>query len=356
MHVSRRFRAPGAQEVWSESAAEHALRCIGAMRANSASVLLTTLPCTVSQIPYTVLLLLFGCMVSFAVQTVEGGLGLLGDSLRGWTQLDPHVLLFIFLPALVFGSASAVDIHVFTRELGQILILAIPGVIVATVLTAAFSLVVFDYGWTWFDALTFGAMLSATDPVAVVALLKEVGASKRLSLLIEGESLFNDGTAIVIFNVFKAAMITQRIEQAAGGEGGEGVDSVAVVVTFLRVAVGGMALGLVVGKLASYVLRRIRNDTLSEITVTLFAAFATFLVAEGTALKVSGVLALVVLGMVVAADHTVISNHEAMHEFWESTSRRRARALSAQSSPLCWPASQSRNISQTRSFSCCQVQ
>ena len=103
-------------------------------------------------------------------------------------------------------AAGSVDIHIFGRAGMQMILLAGPGVLISTFLTACVAKFFFDYHWPWATALTFGAMLSATDPVAVVALLKELGASKRLSLLIEGESLFNDGTAFVVFLLFEASM------------------------------------------------------------------------------------------------------------------------------------------------------
>ena len=100
------------------------------------------------------------------------------------------------------GGCRSTDFHIFKKEMWQMMLLAGPGVVLSSMLTAIFAKYVFPYEWGWFTALTFGSMMSATDPVAVVALLRELGASKRLSLLIEGESLLNDGTAMVVFVVF----------------------------------------------------------------------------------------------------------------------------------------------------------
>ena len=97
------------------------------------------------------------------------------------------------------------------------MLLAGPGVVVSSVLLALFAMYVFPYNWGWFTALTFGSMMSATDPVAVVALLRELGASKRLSLLIEGESLLNDGTAMVVFVVFKVRSAAARLRLRGSG-------------------------------------------------------------------------------------------------------------------------------------------
>ena len=100
---------------------------------------------------------------------IEGDLGILGDSMHAWVNITPELILIIFLPALIFGSAMAVDYHVFSREIPQMLVLAIPGVAVASVLTALFAIYVLPFDWGWNEGLAFGAMLSATDPVAVVS-------------------------------------------------------------------------------------------------------------------------------------------------------------------------------------------
>ena len=88
---------------------------------------------------------------------------------------DPHLILTAFLPVLLFESAFAMDVHIFYRMFSQILILAIFGLVVATLLSGTMAKMVFTYRWTWFEALLFGAVVSATDPVAVVALLNDLG-------------------------------------------------------------------------------------------------------------------------------------------------------------------------------------
>ena len=88
---------------------------------------------------------------------------------------DPHLILTAFLPVLLFESAFAMDVHIFYRMFSQILILAIFGLVVATLLSGTMAKMVFTYQWTWFEALLFGAVISATDPVAVVALLNDLG-------------------------------------------------------------------------------------------------------------------------------------------------------------------------------------
>lgn len=89
---------------------------------------------------------------------------------------DPHLILTTFLPVLLFESAFAMDVHIFYKMFWQVVILAVFGLAVATALSGVMAKMVFvDYGWTWFEALLFGSIVSATDPVAVVALLNDLG-------------------------------------------------------------------------------------------------------------------------------------------------------------------------------------
>lgn len=118
-------------------------------------------------------------------------------------EISPHTILLLFLPALLFESAFHSDWHLFKKQLAQILLLAGPILLVGAFVTAAIlvNIVPEELSSGFTGALVFGSIVSATDPVAVVALLKELGASKKLSTLIEGESLLNDGTATVLFTV-----------------------------------------------------------------------------------------------------------------------------------------------------------
>jgi len=155
----------------------------------------------------------------------------------------------------------------------------------------------------------FGSILSATDPVAVVALLKAVGASKRLGTLIEAESLFNDGSAFVFFLIWRDFMIG---EERTPGE---------VTVFLLQLSLGGVALGLLVGCIAVVWLAYTFNEPEAETAVTLALAYFTFWLAESGDIDfhVSGVLATVVLGLTVSKYKSYISvgSSETLHTFWE---------------------------------------
>ena len=118
-------------------------------------------------------------------------------------NLTPQLIFFIFLPILVFESAHNMELREVFKNILPITILALPGLLLSTLICGA-ALVLgggSEFGLTWSSALLFGALISATDPVAVVALFKDFDAPKQLGVLVEGESLFNDGTAIVLFNI-----------------------------------------------------------------------------------------------------------------------------------------------------------
>ncbi len=265
-------------------------------------------------VPYTVALLVIGLGLGLLERNQwlkgEGILGEIGAAIHMASQIDPHFILFVFLPTLIFEAAFAMDVHVFKRSITNVVLLAVPGLLIGTAILGGMSMF-FPYNWDWTVALMFGALLSATDPVAVVALLKELGASKKLATLIEGESLLNDGTAIVIFMVFLSAVT------ASGQMGSVG----SVFGDFSWVAFGGILLGLIIAAVTIWWLRHVFNDALVEITLTVAAAYLVFYVAESF-LHVSGVLALVALGLLLAGvGRTRISPEVEgfLHQFWEMT-------------------------------------
>lgn len=153
-------------------------------------------------LPYTAVMLLLGAITGlFLVE--ESPTGQLAQSFHMWSDMDSGVLLLVFLPGLMFKDALGVDFHLFTKSFFQIMWLAFPMVLFGTVLTAGIGYYIFPYGWSFFLCMTFGAILAATDPVAVSALLNAVGSPPRLKMHISGESMFNDGSAIVFFIIFR---------------------------------------------------------------------------------------------------------------------------------------------------------
>lgn len=261
-------------------------------------------------LPYTVALLLMGLLFGAANNTevVQVQLPLISQLLSMVANIDPHLILFAFLPILIFESAFSMEVHLFKKMASQIALLAVPGLIICTLITAVLVKWLLPWDWSWPVALMFGALISATDPVAVVALLKEVSSRKRLETLVEGESLFNDGTAIVLFGLFFTLVISNA--PFSGGE---------VVFNFAKVVLGGLALGAIVGWLGIRWLRGIFNDPMIEITVSVALAFTVFFLAESW-LHVSGVVAIVAMALVFAGSgRTGISPEveHLLHHFWQ---------------------------------------
>jgi CPA1 family monovalent cation:H+ antiporter len=219
------------------------------------------------RIPYTVALVVVGLILT-SQQPLHLG-------------LMPELILALLVPPLVFEAAFHINFAELRRSLPVIILLAAPGVIIATFIVGGLLALVTPLGLPL--ALLFGALISATDPVSVVALFRALGAPKRLALLVEGESLFNDGAAIVLFNIVLAIALTGRFAPVEG------------VADFIRVAAGGTVVGFVLGWLIAQIIARV-DDYLIETTLTTVLAFGSYLVAER--LHFSGVLAVAAAGLV----------------------------------------------------------
>jgi CPA1 family monovalent cation:H+ antiporter len=203
-------------------------------------------------------------------------------------QLTKELLFAVFLPGLLFEAAFHIEFRQFWRNRLTIASLAVPGVAAAIALTvlvltpvAKKLLLVQDF--TWHHALVFGALISATDPIAVVTVFKSLGVPKRLSVLLNGESLLNDGTAIVFFTL-SLALVT-----------GSGITAGRLAVDFVTIVGFGALIGVAVGLAASQLLKQI-DDPMIEITLTTIAAYGSFVAAEH--FHYSGVIATVAAGMI----------------------------------------------------------
>jgi len=185
-----------------------------------------------------------------------------------------------------------------------------PMVVASTFLTGLTTAHILGYKGDDFPfsaSLLLGSICSATDPVAVVALLKELGASKRLATMIEGESLLNDGTAMVVF------LILLKIVE------GEEMSFGSMVVMFVRLSFGGPLLGLLAGFIMSMILKRIHNNFVLEVNTTIVGSYLVFFIAESTPLHISGILAIVALGLYMTrSGKTRISaeSEHSVHHVW----------------------------------------
>ena len=225
-------------------------------------------------------------------------------------ELNKSLLFSIFLPGLIFEAAFHIDFQDLWRNRVTVTSLAIPGVVASIVLTtvaltALAPLLNFASGLTWRHALVFGALISATDPVAVIALFRRLGIPRRLALLLEGESLLNDGTGIVFFTLSLSIF------------GGVAVTPGALGLEFVTVVGMGAVIGLSVGLVVSTVLRQI-DDPMIELSLTTIAAYGSFATADQ--LGYSGVIATVAAGILCgnygARSGMAPSTRVAAETFW----------------------------------------
>jgi NhaP-type Na+/H+ or K+/H+ antiporter len=269
--------------------------------------------------PYTILVFLAGAASGF----LKGNVGEWMDiSLENWVDTHPHFILFILVPPLLFESSFNVEFRVFWRLGPSSMLLAGPGVLMGTVMMAAALKPMLsmytgkhdidndgehdDLSFPWSAAFLVGAMVSATDPVAVTSVLSTLGAPGRLSMLVEGESLLNDATAVMLFLVFQDWVIGTDITFAY------------LTVKMLRLTVGSVVWGVAMGTFSYYWLRHTQDITI-DITLLITSVFAVFYVGEHV-LHVSGILALVVYGVFLAKNKTFGMRRHLLaenHAIWE---------------------------------------
>ena len=203
-------------------------------------------------------------------------------------HISPDLILLIFLPALLFEASWNLDLRSLRDNLAPILWLSIVGVGLSVGIIAL--ILHYVTGLIWSTSLLFGAIVSATDPVSVLALFRKIGAPERLSVIIEGESLFNDGTAAVVFRILVGIVLGVTSVQSKSAL------VLTSLISFLFACLGGVAVGAAVGFVASKI-TSFFEDHLLEITLTTISAYGSFVLAD--AMHVSPVIAVVIAGIVI---------------------------------------------------------
>lgn len=237
------------------------------------------------------ILLLVACLIAmltrrlglpYIVGLVIAGLliALLPNSLD--LPLSRGLIYNVLLPPLVFEAAMQLDWDRFRGELPLTLTMAFLGVAIAAVVVAGGMHVI--VGWSWLGAALFGVLIAATDPVSVIAAFREIGCAPRLSMVVESESLLNDGVAAVGFAVLTAIA------------SGASPSAATVIPSFLWTLGGGVVIGLVISALVLVIVGR-TDDPLVEITLTTIAAYGSFLIAEH--FHASGIISTLTAGLMV---------------------------------------------------------
>jgi len=239
-------------------------------------------------LPFSVLLAIAGCALGGLVVLGRGlpQEGVFGDfvgALRGF-EISSEALLYMFLPALLFEAALVIDVRRLMDDVAPILLLAVVAVVVCTLVVGFALSAVADVGLV--ACLLLGAIVATTDPVAVVGIFRDLGAPRRLSVLVEGESLFNDAAAIALFSLLMAMLLGSR-----------NADAVATALAFLKEFVGGGLVGYVAARATFSLFGMLRGLRFAEITLTVALAYLVYVVADRY-LHVSGVVAVVIAGLV----------------------------------------------------------
>ncbi|HEX4206000.1 MAG TPA: sodium:proton antiporter [Ktedonobacteraceae bacterium] len=249
-------------------------------------------------IPYTLGLVVVGLLLSLVVNLPV-------------SHLTPDLVLFVFLPALLFEGSWSISVTRLRTYWLSIFLLAVPGLLLGLVLIAL-PLHYFAH-LIWLDAFLLAAILSPTDPVAVLGLFKQLRVDERLATIIEGESLFNDGVAGALYQVFLGLLILAIQQQPITF----GVMLTRGVGTFVLVSGGGIVLGAICGFFISRFVKHI-DEPLIEITITIIAAYGTYLLADY--LGCSGILAVIVAGLILGSygrSHGMSSaTVESVDNFW----------------------------------------
>jgi CPA1 family monovalent cation:H+ antiporter len=219
-------------------------------------------------IPYTVALVILGLIAAEVLRDQH-------------FEISPEVVLVVLLPGLLFDAAFRIDFGDLRKSIAGVVVLAAPGVVISAGVVAV--ILNLTTGLRFDMAFVIGAMVSATDPAAVLATFRRLGAPHRLANLVEGESLFNDGTGLVIF-----VLAIQAVQSDVTVTG-------AVVQFFATVAIS-ILIGVVGGLVVSWIVSRV-DDHLIETTISLALAYGTYVIAD--AFAQSGIIATVTAGIVL---------------------------------------------------------
>lgn len=251
--------------------------------------------------PYTVALVVVGLGLAFLP---EGSLEV---------DVSAELILAVLVPPLLFEGTLHIPWRRFRADLRAVTLIAVAGTLLGTFIVGGLVNQMVDVPWA--AAIAFGALISATDPVAVISFFRSIGVSKRLTILVEGESLLNDGVSFVVFTLALAAAAPGASFSLGSALG-----------DFVVIAFGGLAVGVILGYIVSALILRNLDDHLVETAVTVALAFGSYLLAEefgaliGADVHLSGILAVVAAGLMVGnvgLHNTSPTTRLTLQNFWE---------------------------------------
>lgn len=253
-------------------------------------------------IPFSIILVLVGYIGAQITINLFG----IDTGIR-WDNFKP-IIFYILLPILIFRSAIEIDIRELIKESVPIFVMVLPLMILST-LVVAISLyqgIGHPTGFPWIAALITGALLSATDPAAIISFLKDTNKTKRLRILLESESLFNDATAIVLFSILIAIAIDYQ----------EAITWHSLLGQFFLIFVGSVAVGAMVGVITNWAVRLIDRPK-SFALIGILSAYAVFIFVEDI-LHCSGVIAVLTYSIVLAPlCSSALDKHDFANQFWQ---------------------------------------
>lgn len=252
-----------------------------------------------TSLPYSFLLILIGIIIHFMNTIVD--IEEWNNSINFWQSISPHTILLIFIPPLIYNSSSRINFHVLRQYVYQIIVLILPGVVFNICMIAIFANWLLEF--SYYDSIILGTVLSATDPVTVTTVLEDLHISEKIRILIEGESLFNDGTVYVIFSI-----LMSYYENSTN----------LIIAKIFYIPISSIIIGIIMGLLLFFILTQIYNDAVVEISLTIIFCYATFYLSDNI-LKLSGILSVVILGLFISWGGKTAISHDiknSMNHVW----------------------------------------
>lgn len=230
-------------------------------------------------LPYTAIVFLLGTAIGYFTKDYHDNA--IAYSASIWLGINGQVILLVFLPGLIFHDSFTINVHLFFQAFWQLIIFAFPMVVGGTALTSLIAGYVLPYGWSPSLCMTFGAILSGTDPIAVAGLLNASGAPERLKMHISGESLLNDGSVVVLYNIFSALYFYEL-----GIPGfGEQFTLIEGLAYFVRLSLGGCAIGFAFGLITVVMLKLLKRrlseeENVCQVVLTVSSAYLAYFTSE----------------------------------------------------------------------------